>query len=32
MTVTGNRQPLSSGQLAVFPGSSGVTYANNDTH
>ena len=29
VTVTGNRQPLSSGQLAIFPGSSGVTYANN---
>ena len=31
VTVTGNRQPLSSGQLATFPGSTGVTYANNDT-
>jgi hypothetical protein len=26
VTVTGNRQPLSSGTLATFPGSTGVTY------
>ena len=31
VTVTGNRQPLSSGGLATFPGSTGVTYASNDT-
>ena len=32
VTVTGNRQPLSSGELAIFPGSDGVTYADNDTN
>ena len=26
VTVTGNSQPLSSGELATFPGSTGVTY------
>ncbi len=26
VTVTGNRQPLSSGELASFSGSSNVTY------
>jgi len=31
VTVTGNRQPMSSGSLATFPGSSSVTYQGNDT-
>ena len=31
VTVTGNRQPMSSGSLASFPGSSNVTYQGNDT-
>ena len=31
VTVTGNTQPLSSGQLATFPGSSNVTYRDNDS-
>jgi hypothetical protein len=30
VTVTGNTQPLSSGQLAAFPGSTGVTYEGNN--
>jgi hypothetical protein len=29
ITVTGNTQPLASGQLATFPGSTGVTYEGN---
>ena len=31
VTVTDNRQPVTSGQWAQFPGSTGVTFANNDT-
>lgn len=31
ITVTGNVQPLSSGELATFPGSTGVTYEESKT-
>ena len=31
VTVTGNRQPMSSGELAIFRGSSDVVYGGNDT-
>ena len=31
VTVTGNKQPLSSGSLATFSGSTNVTYDGNDT-
>ena len=30
VTVTGNKQPLAKGALATFPGSTGVTYEQND--
>ena len=32
VTVTGNRQPMSSGSLATFQGSSDVIYQGNDTN
>jgi hypothetical protein len=30
-TITGNRQPMTSGAYAQYPGSSNVTYSGNDT-